>query len=63
MGMEEMGPRTRGGARGGGEQERLMREAEQERMVKETEAIHAEEAAERGEAPPAKTPWWRFWSR
>lgn len=62
MGMEDMGPRTRGGAMGGMEQERLMREAEHERMAKETEHIHAEEAAERGEAPAAKAPWWKFWA-
>jgi hypothetical protein len=62
MSMEDMGPRTRGGAMGGMDQERLLREAEQERMAKETEEIHAEEAAERGEAPAAKAPWWKFWA-
>jgi len=63
-GMSDMGPRTRGGAMGGMDQERLMQEAEREREVKETEEIHAEEAAERGEAPPApKAPWWKFWAR
>jgi hypothetical protein len=62
MGMEDMGPRTRGGAMGGMDQERLMREAEQERVAKETEHIHDEEAAERGEAPAAKAPWWKFWA-
>jgi hypothetical protein len=62
--MPDMGPRTRGGQMGGMDQERLMQEAERERMVKETEEIHEEEAAERGEAPPAaKAPWWKFWAR
>ncbi len=31
---------------GGPDQERLMQEAERERLAKETEEIHAEEAAE-----------------
>jgi hypothetical protein len=63
MSMDEMGPQTPGGAMGDMEQQRLTREADKERLVEETEEIHAEEAAERGEAPPDKAPWWRFWRR
>jgi hypothetical protein len=45
------------------EQEMIDRAAQQERMAEEAERRHAEDAAERGEAPaPAKKPWWKFWA-
>jgi hypothetical protein len=28
----------------------------------EAERIHAEEAAERGDATKSKRPWWKFWA-
>jgi hypothetical protein len=61
--MQDMGPTNRGPI-GGPDQERLMQQAEHERIVEETEEIHTEEAAERGDAPaePA-APWWKFWAR
>ncbi len=61
MSMDE-GPRTPGGRMGGMDEERLMQEAERERLAKETEEIHRQEAAERGEPVLDKSPWWKFWA-
>ncbi len=63
MSMEEGGPERQSDALESMEGEQLRHEADHERLVKETEEIHAEEAAERGEVPPAKAPWWMFWKR
>ncbi len=38
------------------------KEAQQEQLAHEADRIHAEEAAERGEAPAKKRPWWKFWA-
>ena len=55
------GGRDLGAQRWGSEQEQINQMAEQERLAHEADRIHAEEAAERGEAP-AKKPWWKFWA-
>lgn len=59
--------RTPGGAgdpgaqRWGAEKEQIDKGAQQDHLAHEAERIHAEEAAERGEAPKPK-PWWKFWA-
>ena len=49
----------------GAEKEEIDKQAREEHLVHEAERIHAEEAAEmaaeRGEAPKPKRPWWKFW--
>jgi hypothetical protein len=62
MNMDDMSPRGGDGMTGSGREEHWQQEAERDRLAKETEEIHAEEAAERGEAPAAKAPWWKFWA-
>ena len=62
MNMDDMSPRRGDGMTGSGREDRWEAEAAHDRLAKETEEIHAEEAAERGEAPPAKAPWWKFWA-
>jgi hypothetical protein len=56
------GGRDPGAQRGGAEEEMLDKEAREEHFVHEAERIHAEEAAERGQAPKLKRPWWKFWA-
>lgn len=57
--------RDLGAQRWGAEKEEIDKQARQEHLAHEAERIHAEEAAEmaaeRGEAPKPKRPWWRFW--
>jgi hypothetical protein len=45
----------------GAEKEQIDNGAQQDRLAHEAERIHAEEAAERGDAPKPK-PWWKFWA-
>jgi hypothetical protein len=56
------GGRDLGAQRWGAEEEQLQKEAQQEHLAHEADRIHAEEAAERGEAPAKKRPWWKFWA-
>ena len=51
-----------GNERWGAEKEQIDRAAEQARMEHELERGEAEKAAEHGQAPAAKRPWWKFWS-
>lgn len=55
-------PRTPGGRAGDKFQEEFLQEAERDRLANEAERIHEEEAAESGETPRAKPPWWKFWA-
>jgi hypothetical protein len=59
------GGRDPGAQRWGIEQEEIDKQAREEHLAHEAERIHAEEAAEeaaeRGEPPPTKRPWWKFW--
>ena len=55
------GSRDLGAQRWGAEEEQIDKGAAQDRLAHEAERIHAEEAAERGEAPKPKRPWWKFW--
>ena len=55
------GGRDLGAQRMGAHEEQLQKEAQQEQLAHEADRIHAEEAAERGEAS-AKKPWWKFWA-
>jgi hypothetical protein len=55
------GGRDLGAQRWGAEQEQIDKGAKQDHLAHEAERIHAEEAAERGEAPKPK-PWWKFWA-
>ncbi|HJY32805.1 MAG TPA: hypothetical protein VJ573_07890 [Actinomycetota bacterium] len=64
--MSTQGPGEReswdlGAQRWGAEEEQIDKGAAQDRLAHEAERIHAEEAAERGEAPKPKRPWWKFW--
>jgi hypothetical protein len=56
------GPQDLGAERWRAEQEQIDKAAAQEHLADEAERIHAEEAGELGEAPPAKKPWWKFWA-
>ena len=55
------GDRDLGAQRWGAEEEQIDKAARQEHLAHEVERIHAEEAAERGEPPKPKRPWWKFW--
>ena len=59
--MDSNNPTTPGGRMGADMQRQFLDEAEHERQVHEAEKAHEEEAAERGEAPSAKRPWWKVW--
>jgi len=60
------GGRDPGAQKWGAEKEQIDKQAREEHLVHEAERIHAEEAAEeaaeRGEAPKPKRPWWKFWA-
>jgi hypothetical protein len=56
------GGRDLGARRWGAQEEQLQKEAQQEHLADEADRIHTEEAAERGEAPSKKRPWWKFWA-
>jgi hypothetical protein len=60
--MDSNNPTTPGGRVGRDMERMFLDEAEHERQVHEAERHLEEEAAERGEAPPAKKPWWKFWA-
>ena len=65
-GMSMQGPggaggRDPGAQRWGAEKQQIDKQAQEEHLVHEAQRIHAEEAAERGEAKP-KRPWWKFWA-
>jgi hypothetical protein len=57
--------RDLGAQRWGAEKEEIDKEVREEHLAHEAERIHAEEAAEmaaeRGEAPKPRRPWWKFW--
>ena len=59
------GSRDPGAQRWGAEQEEIDKQAREEHLAHEAERVRAEEvaeeAAERGEAPEPKRPWWKFW--
>jgi hypothetical protein len=55
------GGRDLGAQRMGAQRDELDKEARLEQLAHEADRIHAEEAAERGEAPKPKRPWWKFW--
>ena len=55
------GERDLGAQPWGAEKEEIDKQARQEHLAHEAERIHAEMAAERGEAPKPKRPWWKFW--
>ena len=55
------GGRDPGAQRWGAEKEMLEKQAAEEHLAHEVERIHAEEAAEAGETPKSKRPWWKFW--
>jgi hypothetical protein len=55
------GGRDPGAQRWGAEKQQIDKQAQEEHLVHEAQRIHAEEAAERGEAKP-KRPWWKFWA-
>ena len=59
------GGRDPGAQRWGAEKEEIDKQAREEHLVHEAERIRAEEAAEmaaeRGETPKPKRPWWKFW--
>jgi hypothetical protein len=64
MSMEGPGEtesRDLGAQRWGAEREEIDKQAREEHLAHEAERIHAEEAAERREAPKPKRPWWKFW--
>jgi hypothetical protein len=52
---------TPGSRVGDGLQKEILSDADHDRLAHETERIN-EEAVERGEAAPAKRPWWKFWA-
>ncbi len=56
------GGRDLGAQRWGAGKEQIDKAAQQDHLAHEAERIHAEEAAERGEAPKPKRPWWKFWA-
>jgi hypothetical protein len=59
------GSRDPGAQRWGAEKEQIDKGAAHDHLAHEAERIHAEEAAEmaaeRGEVPKPKRPWWKFW--
>jgi hypothetical protein len=64
MSMEGPGgteSRDLGAQRWGAEKEEIDKQGREEHLAHEAERIHAEEAAEREEAPKPKRPWWKFW--
>jgi hypothetical protein len=66
-GMSMQGPggaggRDPGAQRWGIEQQEIDKQAHEEHLAHEAERIHAEEAAERGDATKSKRPWWKFWA-
>ena len=68
MSMEgpgEPGDFDPGAQRWGAEEEEIDKQAREEHLANEAERIHeeeaVEEAAERGETPAPKRPWWKFW--
>jgi hypothetical protein len=66
-GMSMQGPggaggRDPGAQRWGAEQQEIDKQAQEEHLAHEAERIHAEEAAERGDATKSKRPWWKFWA-
>jgi hypothetical protein len=64
-GPRETDSRDPGAQRWGAEKEQIDKGAAHDHLAHEAERIHAEEAAEmaaeRGEAPKPKRPWWKFW--
>jgi hypothetical protein len=54
--------REPGARRWGAQKDQIDREVERDHLVHEAERIHAEEAAETGEAITPKRPWWKFWA-
>lgn len=64
-GPGETESRDPGAQRWGAEKEEIDKQAREEHLAHEAERIHAEEAAEmaaeRGEAPKPRRPWWKFW--
>jgi hypothetical protein len=52
---------TPGGRMGDGLQKEILEQAEHDRLANEAERAD-EDAAERGEGPAVKRPWWKFWA-